>query len=548
MKPKAYSYIRFSTPDQIEGSLDRQLELSRQYAKEHGLDLDESMQDLGLSAFTGVHRTKGALGVFLRLVEDGKIPAGTVLLVENLDRLSREKPLKAIAQITSIVEAGIKVVTLQNGMEFTEDTLNESQLYLAVGELLRANMESKRKSFLIRKGWERNREKVRNNGYKLTKQCPMWLELSPDRKKFIPRKEVVPVIKQIFEMKLNGKGSDRIARELNQRNVWKPKKGTKINPKQPAWNTSTIDLLLHNNRKLIGELQLHRYERVDGKRVNIPDGEVIADYYPPIIDKDIFNRVQEMMRANSKNDGRGGGRGDLVNNLFGHLAYCSTCGSPMRYLNKGNATLHGKTQLKCAKGMNGFKCDTGILYYDEVEQAVLTYCKGLDVADILPNSENSATELSILQKQLQSKDWEISTINTTINNIFESAKSATTVAYRTGLEHTFSILNINLEKFKKEKQDIQNQITPLENNSQQTEEQIKSIKELIDKMKEMTGEERLNLRLNLRTQLRRLIKSIKVYAKDKTIAIFFQSGQAQLINLVTGKTLDRTIPPKSKKV
>src|SRR5664280_2213095 len=123
---KAYSYIRFSTPDQIEGSLERQLQTSRQYAKEHNLELDETMQDLGLSAFTGVHRTKGAFGIFIKLVEEGKIPAGTVLLVENLDRLSREKPLRAIAQITTIVEAGIKVVTLQNGMEFTEETLNES--------------------------------------------------------------------------------------------------------------------------------------------------------------------------------------------------------------------------------------------------------------------------------------------------------------------------------------------------------------------------------------------------------------------------------------
>ena len=40
---KAYSYIRFSTPEQIKGdSLNRQLQLSKSYAKHHNLILDKS--------------------------------------------------------------------------------------------------------------------------------------------------------------------------------------------------------------------------------------------------------------------------------------------------------------------------------------------------------------------------------------------------------------------------------------------------------------------------------------------------------------------------
>jgi len=40
VKPIAYSYIRFSTPEQLKGdSLRRQLEKSQNYADEHGLDL-----------------------------------------------------------------------------------------------------------------------------------------------------------------------------------------------------------------------------------------------------------------------------------------------------------------------------------------------------------------------------------------------------------------------------------------------------------------------------------------------------------------------------
>ena len=73
---KAFSYIRFSTPDQLKGdSLRRQLTASEVYAEAHGLELDTSLRDLGVSGFKGAHRTKGALGRFLKRVETGRYSA-----------------------------------------------------------------------------------------------------------------------------------------------------------------------------------------------------------------------------------------------------------------------------------------------------------------------------------------------------------------------------------------------------------------------------------------------------------------------------------------
>jgi DNA invertase Pin-like site-specific DNA recombinase len=102
----AYSYVRFSTPEQIKGdSLRRQLAASEAYAEAHGLELDSSlsMRDLGVSAYRGANRTKGALGAFLKQVEMGAIPAGSVLLVESLDRLTREQAVDAHRLFLSII-------------------------------------------------------------------------------------------------------------------------------------------------------------------------------------------------------------------------------------------------------------------------------------------------------------------------------------------------------------------------------------------------------------------------------------------------------------
>jgi len=152
MRPKAYSYVRFSTPEQCKGdSLRRQTELSERYAVEHGLVLDSSLrlQDLGVSAYSGEHRSdKSSLGQFLKLVEGGKIEKGSVLLVENFDRLSRQEITKALQQFLDIINKGIKIVTLIDNREYTEETVNANvgELIVSLTIMARAHEESAIKS------------------------------------------------------------------------------------------------------------------------------------------------------------------------------------------------------------------------------------------------------------------------------------------------------------------------------------------------------------------------------------------------------------------
>ncbi len=87
---RAISYIRFSTPEQALGnSEERQVEKAEEYCAAHGLTLakEDVLRDLGLSAYR--RRTDGAFTGFLEAVNAGKLPAGTVLIVEAWDRLWR---------------------------------------------------------------------------------------------------------------------------------------------------------------------------------------------------------------------------------------------------------------------------------------------------------------------------------------------------------------------------------------------------------------------------------------------------------------------------
>ena len=61
--PKAYSYLRFSTPEQAEGdSYRRQMAAALDWCKRKGVELDDKLRfhDLGKSGYTGANFTEGA--------------------------------------------------------------------------------------------------------------------------------------------------------------------------------------------------------------------------------------------------------------------------------------------------------------------------------------------------------------------------------------------------------------------------------------------------------------------------------------------------------
>ncbi|MCQ7044049.1 recombinase family protein, partial [Escherichia coli] len=68
----------------------------------------------------------GALRAFLEAVKQGLIPSDSVLLVESLDRVSRQSISHAQETIRGILEQGITVVTLSDGETYNRQSLDDS--------------------------------------------------------------------------------------------------------------------------------------------------------------------------------------------------------------------------------------------------------------------------------------------------------------------------------------------------------------------------------------------------------------------------------------
>jgi DNA invertase Pin-like site-specific DNA recombinase len=181
-KPKAYSYVRFSTPDQAKGdSYRRQVEAATEYAHAHELELDTELTftDLGVSAFHGTNAKTGALGAFLEAVKDGTVGPGSHLLVENLDRLTRADVLEAQELFTGIIRRGITVVTLFDQRAYSAEsvTANPMDLVFSILTMVRGHEESATKSRRMLAAYERKRLDAADGTERnpFTRMLPAWL-------------------------------------------------------------------------------------------------------------------------------------------------------------------------------------------------------------------------------------------------------------------------------------------------------------------------------------------------------------------------------------
>src|SRR5262249_19581014 len=143
------------------------------------IPIDLTLHDDGVSGFRGKHRSdpeRYDLARFLKLVQSGRVQPGDYLLLENLDRLSREEEVPATHLLTSILMAGVKVVQLAPyEMELTAKS-DVFTIFRAVLELSRGHGESARKCQLIGASYAQNRAAAAQEAECYQGMIPLWVE------------------------------------------------------------------------------------------------------------------------------------------------------------------------------------------------------------------------------------------------------------------------------------------------------------------------------------------------------------------------------------
>lgn len=362
--PKVYSYLRFSDPRQATGhSADRQAQYANAWAAERGLSLDDSLtlRDEGLSAFHQRHVKQGALGVFLQAVDDGRIPSGSVLVVEGLDRLSRAEPLQAQAQLAQIINAGITVVTASDGREYNREKLKAQPMDLVYSLLvmIRAHEESDTKSKRVKasirrlcEGWVAGtyRGLIRNGS------DPRWVHLVDGGWELIP--ERVEVVRFAIEKYREGYGADRAYSLMQQR----------------GFDTSYLGISAQQIYRLIKLVALK-----GAKQISIDGDEyLLEDYYPRLLSDVEFDELQLLRGQRSRRRGKGAIPGVVTGIGITYCGYCGTAMTAQNVMHKVRADgtlLDGHRRIMCTSYMNRGGCDVGgSCSVVPVERAVMSFC------------------------------------------------------------------------------------------------------------------------------------------------------------------------------
>ena len=486
---KAYSYIRFSRPEQIQGdSLRRQLESTREYCSKNGLALDESLsfRDLGVSAYTGDNIHRGRLGAFLRAIDEGKVQKGSCLIVENLDRLSRGQIDDATELFKRILRKGIDIVTLTDGKRFTKDSLNNpADLMLSILYFHRAYDESVQKGKRIRAAWNNKRKNAAAEP--LTAVCPSWLRLNRDKGKFEEIRERVKTVRHIFELSKSGMGNGSIAKLLNADG--EPGIG-RVN----SWHASVVARIL-TNRAVLGEFQPCKYVTRNKRE---PEGEPIKGYYPRIISDELFSTVQ--YRQKQRRVAGSGRRGNMLHNLFSHIAKCGFCGGTMVSVSK-DPRYH---ELVCDGARRGLKCRYVSYPYHEFETSFLTFVKELDLKAVMqPSGNGSQTAEAIEQLRASIAEREMK-----LNNLGEAVALA-----KKPLPMLVSMMEkITTEKTAEEKS--LGELIAKEAEESKPIQKLEDLKTLIATAQKTTGPKANEMRLALREAIRGCIEKILVWPYD----------------------------------
>lgn len=289
---RAYSYIRFSRAHQIEGdSLRRQRTTTAEYCERHNLTLDDSLklEDLGFSAYTGRNAEKGgALYRFIAACQGGLVPRGSALILESLDRLSRQSPRKTINLLTQLLDLGIEIHLTQAGKIFRPEDECGVELIIAIAMAMRAHEESDTKSKRLKEAFAQKRKLAAEGKAHVSKSLPWWLIWNEEGTAIICPDDRREIIERIFREVLDGKSPIEISRTLNDegKQNWRPK--------ATAWLDNRIRDTI-NSDAVFGTIGATRKTKVAGRKW------AIADYYPQVIDPDTAAKARAILKANRKN-------------------------------------------------------------------------------------------------------------------------------------------------------------------------------------------------------------------------------------------------------
>lgn len=355
MTRRAAGYSRYSTDLQNERSIEDQQALLNRYAGLNDLRIVRHYADAAQSGASILGRDG-----LLEMLADAKAAAFDVVIVEELDRLSRDmEDLAGIHKRLSF--AGVEIVAVHEGVASTVTV----GLRGLVGQLFREDNARKVRRGLAGKVSQGMSAGGRAFGYRADPASPGRL---------IVIEEEAEVVRRIFAEYVAGRSPRAIAQGLNRDGAPTFRAAAWTASSIAGWEERKSGIL--RNGLYAGRIVWNKTRMVKdpetGRRVPRPNPE--ADWRTAeapelrIVEPDLWERVQALLAPvrRSKSDCA---RMRRPTRPLSGLLRCGSCGGGMSVVGKDKS---GRIRLACSRHLQSRTCPAPRTWYlDRVEAAVI---------------------------------------------------------------------------------------------------------------------------------------------------------------------------------
>lgn len=302
----AAAYLRVSTEDQDEYSLDSQLKLIREYASKNDYIVPEEyvFVDDGISGRSAAKRT--AFQTMIATAKEKEHPVDAILLWK-FSRFARNQE-ESIVYKTMLRKLDVSVVSISEPLPEGPFASLIERIIEWMDEFYSIRLSGEVKRGMLEKASRGEPLTIAAFGYRMENST-----LLPD--------ERAPIVQEIFSAYAAGKGMAAIARSLGARGV------RTVRGNLP--DNRFVEYMLHNP-VYIGKIRWSK----DGRAASLRDydNENILVYdgnHEPIISTELWQAVQERLVIEKKKYPKHARKNEATSWMLKGLVRCSSCGSTL---------------------------------------------------------------------------------------------------------------------------------------------------------------------------------------------------------------------------
>ena len=458
-------YARLSVEDNGKNSDSIESQIS--YLEDY-IAKDPTMRKAAVFIDNGFTGTNFMRPEFQRMIDTARLGKINCVVVKDLSRLGR-----------NYVETGefLEMVCPFIGLRFIAVNDNYDSEALTSNSGLAASLSNIINDFyakdISRKVFSALRTKMENGEYIGAWEKYGYLKDPDNKNRLIVNPETAPVVQQIFLWRSEGMSYMGINRKLNEMDIpspgqYKADRGIVTNNNQKErkilWNKHIVTDIL-KDITYIGHMAQRKttqclHKGISYSRVNEEDWVIAYNTHEPIIEHELFDRVQEINRVAAEKTKANSGKYDYLpkeKNIYGAKLVCADCGARMK-LHRSFSTKKDKVYFtfNCPTyGEHGkMGCSSKVKRKAELDEAVFQAIRAqmnvfMDTAHIIKSL--------LVQKQAVSKGASKKKSKASLNAKMKRLRSAISTLYvdlKDGL--------LTDEEYRMQKEKYQSQLAELE--------------------------------------------------------------------------------------